>query len=66
MGKLARSKPKVFGHLVIKFSKVFKNIELFVIFFYISIKVNESRYKQSGVTPHFSTWQNILKKTEER
>ena len=27
-----------------------------------SLKVNESRYKQCGVIPHFSTRQNLLKK----
>ena len=26
------------------------------------VKVNESRHKQRGVTPHFSTGQNLLKK----
>ena len=26
------------------------------------VKVNESRHKQCGVTPHFSTGQNLLKK----
>ena len=30
---------------------------------YVSrVKVNESRYNQCGVTPHFSTGQNLLKK----
>ena len=32
----------------------------------ISIKVNDSRYKQCGVTPHFSTGQNLLKKNIEK
>ena len=26
------------------------------------LKVNESRYKQYGITPHFSIGQNLLKK----
>ena len=26
------------------------------------MKVNESRYKQYGVTPHFSTGENLLQK----
>ena len=29
-------------------------------------KVNESRYKQCGVTPHFSTGQSLLKKYWEK
>ena len=29
---------------------------------YCFIKVHESRYEQCGVTPHFSTGQNLLKK----
>ena len=28
----------------------------------ICVKVNESRYEQCGVTPHFSTWENLLRK----
>ena len=27
-----------------------------------NLKVNESRYEQRGVTPHFFTGQNLLKK----
>ena len=27
-----------------------------------SLKINESRYKQCGIIPHFSTRQNLLKK----
>ena len=27
---------------------------------FVQFKVNESRYKQRGVTPHFSTGQNLL------
>ena len=30
------------------------------------LKVNKSRCKQCGVTPHFSTWQNQLKKNIEK
>ena len=30
--------------------------------FYSQLKVNESRYKQCGATPHFSTGQTLLKK----
>ena len=30
------------------------------------IKVSESRYKQCGVTPHFSAGKNLLKKNIER
>ena len=33
---------------------------------YSFLKVNESRYKQCGVTPHFSTRQNLLKKYREK
>ena len=29
-------------------------------------KFNESRYKQGGVTPHFSTGENPLKKYQEK
>ena len=30
--------------------------------FALILKINESRYKQFGVTPHFSTGKNLLKK----
>ena len=30
------------------------------------VKVNESRHKQYGVTPHFSTGQNLLKKISRK
>ena len=30
------------------------------------LKVNESKCKQCGTTPHFSTGQNLLKKIEKR
>ena len=33
-----------------------------VLYNLFAIKVNESRYKQFGVTPHFSTGENLLKK----
>ena len=32
----------------------------------ITLKVNESQYKQCGVTPHFSTGQNVFKKYWEK
>ena len=31
-----------------------------------SLKVNKLRYKQYGLTPHFSNGQNLLKKNTER
>ena len=33
---------------------------------YSFVKVNESQYKQRGVTPHFSTRQTLLKKYWEK
>ena len=46
------------------FSKFISYLVVFVVPIYIvfHIKVNESLHKQSEVTPHFSTGQNLLKK----
>ena len=32
-----------------------------VVFSWVILKVNESQYKQYGITPHVSTGQNLLK-----
>ena len=42
------------------FEKRFLNFKLQN--YWLAVKVNESRYKQCGVTSHFSTRQNLLKK----
>ena len=42
----------------------FRKLTLAIV--YILNKVNESRYKQGRVTPHFYTWQNLKKKNEKK
>ena len=41
-------------HLRLLIIEIFKTVN--------NLKVNESRYKQCGVTPHFSTGQKLLKR----
>ena len=47
---------------ITKFEKVLNLGKIYLIHPRDHIKVNESYYKQCGVTPHFSTGQNILSK----